>query len=225
MALSRRDALTHISHAMTAYRRAFVDAASEGDVYYNTEISTYLETTLLAVLNRIGSLHPFYAQQIEAVLQASPSMAYRLPALYAIASALYDAVDKDFLDDIGSLVRADVFTDQLDMAEHLLAEGYTLAAAVVVGISLETHLHQLARKNSIPLTFRTTRGDDAPKKADILNAELRANGTYNSLEQKNVTAWLDLRNKAAHGQADQFDARNVDDTLRGVRGFIAHHPA
>jgi hypothetical protein len=40
-----------------------------------------------------------------------------------------------------------------------------------------------------------------------------------------VTAWLDLRNKAAHGQYADYTKEQVALTLQGVRDFISRHPA
>jgi len=42
-----------------------------------------------------------------------------------------------------------------------------------------------------------------------------------SLDQKNVTAWLDLRNKAAHGLYDQYNREQVETMLKGVIEFSA----
>ena len=60
----------------------------------------------------------------------------------------------------------------------------------------------------------------SPKKADVMNADLVKAGLYEKLEQKNVTAWLDLRNKAAHGEYDKYTADMVAGLIFGVRGFI-----
>jgi hypothetical protein len=54
-----------------------------------------------------------------------------------------------------------------------------------------------------------------------LNAELRRIGAYGKLDQKNVTAWLDLRNNAAHGNYSNYNALQVENQLAGVREFIA----
>ena len=56
-----------------------------------------------------------------------------------------------------------------------------------------------------------------------MNAELGGAGVYNKLDQKNVTAWLDLRNKAAHGQYDQYTADQVTTVISGVQEFAARH--
>ena len=54
-----------------------------------------------------------------------------------------------------------------------------------------------------------------------MNNELATAGAYNKLDQKNVTAWLDLRNKAAHGSHAEYTAEQVEMMLTGVREFSA----
>ena len=60
-----------------------------------------------------------------------------------------------------------------------------------------------------------------PKKADSMNNDLASAGVYSKLDQKNVTAWLDLRNKAAHAQYGEYNADQVQNLLIGVREFAA----
>jgi hypothetical protein len=60
---------------------------------------------------------------------------------------------------------------------------------------------------------------------DAVNAELKAAGVYNGIEQKQVTAWLDLRNRAAHGEYDKYDEGMVKAMVEGVSGFAVRHPA
>jgi hypothetical protein len=102
-----------------------------------------------------------------------------------------------------------------------LEQGYKDPAAVVTGSVLESHLHKLCDKNSIPVV----NPDGSPKKADKLNAELTAGGAYNLLDQKSVTAWLDLRNKAAHGKYAEYTKDQVALMLENVRNFISRIPA
>ena len=45
-------------------------------------------------------------------------------------------------------------------------------------------------------------------------------GKYTVSEQKQVTAWLDLRNKAAHGKYSEYVKQQVGLMLDGVRDFI-----
>jgi len=114
-----------------------------------------------------------------------------------------------------------VFADFLEMAAELLDKKFKDAAAVIVGSVLEEHLRKLALAANIPVTD----SDDRPLKADTINADLRKADVYNKLEQKSVTAWLDLRNNAAHGRYDEYDLGQVVLLLADVRAFMIRHPA
>lgn len=59
----------------------------------------------------------------------------------------------------------------------------------------------------------------------VVNADLAGARVYSSLDQKNVTAWLGLRNDAAHGHYNEYTGEQVALMLQGVRDFITRHPA
>jgi hypothetical protein len=63
-----------------------------------------------------------------------------------------------------------------------------------------------------------------PRKAESLNADLAKSPAYGKLDQKNVTSWLDLRNKAAHGHYTEYNHQQVELLLASVRDFVARHP-
>lgn len=58
-----------------------------------------------------------------------------------------------------------------------------------------------------------------------MNTDLSSAGVYSKLDQKSITAWLDLRNKAAHGKYDEYSQEQVVVVVSGVRDFIVRHPA
>ncbi|MGA2200340.1 MAG: hypothetical protein ABSG40_00130 [Terriglobales bacterium] len=101
-------------------------------------------------------------------------------------------------------------------------EGYKDPAAVVVGSVLEAHLRKLCDKHGIAVVKAD---GTTPKTADALNAELAAAGIYSKLDQKSVTAWLDLRNNAAHGKYKEYTDEQVAVMLQGVRDFASRYPA
>ncbi len=123
------------------------------------------------------------------------------------------------------IAAAEIFSDFLEMAEHLLEENFKDPAAVLVGGVLEEHLRKLCVKNSLPLEFINTKGDVKPKKADTLNSDLMTAGIFTKLDQKSVTAWLDLRNKAAHSLYSEYTKEQVALFLQSVRDFITRYPA
>jgi type III restriction enzyme len=57
----------------------------------------------------------------------------------------------------------------------------------------------------------------------IIN-ELTKAGAYGRLDQKQITAWLDLRNKAAHGHYDQYSHAQVQGLVAGIREFVTRVP-
>ena len=107
----------------------------------------------------------------------------------------------------------------------LRAGGGIAAAAVIAGSSLEGHLRQLAKRWGVPVERTTPTGDLEPKKADAVNAELVKANAYSRLDQKNVTAWLDLRNKAAHGHYTEYQKEQVALMIDAIRDFITRCPA
>src|SRR6266487_3941494 len=110
--------------------------------------------------------------------------------------------------------------------DFLLSEGHKDAAAVMCGSELEKHLRKLCVCNGIDVfSFLGSTGDPQPKKAERLNAELASTNIYGKLDQKNVTSWLDLRNKAAHGDYHEYNQEQVLLMIQGVREFVTRFPA
>lgn len=141
-----------------------------------------------------------------------------------ILQALRDDYEGGYTRAIQELIHADLFSDFLEMAEYFLAEGYKDPAAVMAGGVLEEHLRKLCQKNTIPITEPTKSGQ-RPKKAESMNAELAGANVYSKLDQKSVTAWLDLRNKAAHAKYTEYVQEQVGLMIQGIRDFISRHPA
>lgn len=146
---------------------------------------------------------------------------YITPKLVGILKALRSEYEAGYMRSIAEVIHAEMFSDFLDMAEHLLDSSFKDPSAVLVGGVLEEHLRKLCIKNSLPIT----EADGSPKKADSMNAELSKTTVYNKLDLKSITAWLDLRNKAAHGKYNEYSKEQVVLMLQGVRDFIARTPA
>lgn len=138
-----------------------------------------------------------------------------------ILNTIRQEVEGGWLFALKDLIAAELFIDFLEMAEHLLEQGYKDPAAVIVGSTLENHLRQLYSANSIDTNRKNNRGRLVPKKADQLNSELAKKGVYNRLDLKNVTAWLELRNNAAHGKYNKYSQEQVSLMLSGVMNFMS----
>lgn len=175
--------------------------------------------SLSFILNLYGVNHPYYINFKQSVDQNKPEC---VEAGRGIINSIRTEIEKDWLSTFKGLLSAEIFSDFLDMAEYLLEQDYKDAAAVIIGSTLEEHLKQLSRKYNIPVENEKN-GKLIPKKADTLNNELVTASVYNLLDKKNVTAWLDLRNKAAHGKYDEYSKEQVENMLRGIMDFLSRN--
>ena len=133
-----------------------------------------------------------------------------------ICRALLADIRNGFLQTLEEIIHSDVFADYLEMADHLVGNGYKDAAAVIAGSTLEAHLRNLCAKFGVP-----TDTGGKPKKADTINADLMKAGAYGKIDLKNVTAWLGLRNDAAHGNYGAYDDKQVSLLISSIRDFIS----
>jgi len=144
-----------------------------------------------------------------------------ITGIISVLKSLKIAFESNLLSEINELIHADIFNDFLEMAEYLLSEGYKDSAAVMVGGVLEDHLKKLCQKNSIPII----KSDGTPIKTNQLNSDLYNAKIYNRGDNKNITAWLEIRNNAAHAKYSEYSEEQVKISLQGIRDFISRFPA
>jgi hypothetical protein len=183
-----------------------------------------ISTRAYAAIERISGKNSPYARQAEKIRGEQINEHDKAARLFGVLDSLSADVKAGYLQSLEELVHGELFGDFLDMAQHLAQAGYKDAAAVIAGSSLEAHLRQIAKRFGVPTDHVTSRGTE-PKKADQLNADLVKAGAYSILDQKNVTAWVDLRNKAAHGKYSEYTKEQVDLLIDSVRDFVTRHPA
>jgi hypothetical protein len=172
----------------------------------------------MTTIDRLASSQSTYVRQAN---ETTGFPGHVILTLAGILQALRSDVEAGYLESLTQLVHAEVFADFLEMASDLQEKGYKDAGAVIAGSVLEEHLRKLAGRSGIQID----KADGSPKKADTLNSELAAAGAFNKLQQKSVTAFLDLRNKAAHGLYGEYDHAQVAALIRDVRDFLLRYPA
>ena len=195
------------------------DNALVTDVVARTEISD-LRTRCMAAIVRASGLNSTYSASAAESRKQKANDFYSLSREVGMASALLSDIRNGYLASFEELLHGDVFGDYLDMASHLLKSGYKDAAAVLAGGTLEVHIRKMCNKLSI-----STSHGGKPKKTESLNSDLAKQGAYIKLDQKNVTAWLGLRNHAAHGHYSEYTKDQVELFLQGVQDFVTRHPA
>lgn len=179
-----------------------------------------LANRLYAAIERLTMPSSSHARAAELV-RAEDQTAYQLRVLIGIATALRDDIRDGWLTSVVELAHADTYAGYLEMAEGLNGQGYKDPAAVIAGTSLEVHLKALATKYGVDLQMANGR----QKMASVLNDDLKREGAYNALEHKQVTAWLAIRNSAAHGDFGEYDTAAVKGLIEGVGNFAVRHPA
>jgi hypothetical protein len=124
------------------------------------EVLLEARTMCAAAIERLSSAGSEYRRAAaEAIARHDgqiPGEAWR--ELVGILRALRAAYAGGYLKTLEDLVAADLFTDFLEAAEHLLDSGYKDAAAVIAGAVLEEHLRKLVRQaGERPPTIRADR--------------------------------------------------------------------
>ena len=193
------------------------------------EMGTLL-TKSISTIERITSAKSEYYKSIQIAFDEKNKYRYShngliLKHVVGIIQALKSDLENDYLKSLSEIIHSDLFSDYIDMSSHLLEEGYKDPAAVLTGSTLENHLRNLCVKNNIGIEYENNKGKIVPKKADSLNAELAKEEVYNKTYQKQITAWLDLRNNAAHGKYDQYNDTEVKLMISGILNFIQLYPA
>ncbi|MCV2361705.1 hypothetical protein LNV08_22315, partial [Paucibacter sp. TC2R-5] len=161
-----------------------------GKAFYKIPSGTYREwaTNVLNLLQRTfgeSSVHYKHFAESYSAFQGWVSDV-------EVSFGIFKAAEEDYLGgylfQIRTLARAEVLSDALDQAKELLRLGYKDPACILARVALESALKDLSAKNGV-----------AEGKLDRMNAELTKAGAFNVVKQKQITAWADIGNKAAHG--------------------------
>lgn len=215
------DIITRITELITLSDKVLeTKRNSDFGQYVSSEKFQELRSASLSFLqNSFGVDHPFYKEFNSKAKDATPTDTYEGRG---ILNAAKHEIFGGWLFTLKGLITAEIFSDFLEMSDYLLQENYKDPAAVMVGSVLEEHLRQLCIRNSISVE-KIVNGKPIPKKADLLNSELAKAEIYNKLDQKSITSWLDLRNKAAHGKYTEYSKEQVLIMYHGVVNFISRN--
>jgi len=165
----------------------------------------------LSVLERtVGVSDAYYRSFVERCTRTWRTDA---SAGVAIIESFRGDIAAGYLTRYGDLVAASILSDFLEMAEHLLTQGYKDPAASLIGAVLEDGLRKVAGNAGIPVTS----GDGL----DSLNGKCADAGIYGPLQKSQVNSVRIVRNEADHGHFEEYAAADVGAALETVRNLLA----
>jgi hypothetical protein len=165
----------------------------------------------------LGSSHTYAVEFVRSVSHAAGGIV--LDTWVTVGLGVLDALREDltngYLVNYKELVSAEVFTDLLEQAEHLLEHAYKDPAASLSGAVLEDGLRRIAALRGI-----------AAKKGNglsALNENCAKANVYNRLTQKRIQVWTEIRNKADHGHFGEYTDSDVREMVAGIRAFLSDY--
>jgi hypothetical protein len=193
--------------------------------YKKLDWSRYVEwrtksATLLSYVLPKDHIHRPSADTLLSVTATQGHLEWALSLLKGIKNDL----ESGFLDDLSSQIEAEIAADYMGQAEQLLHEGQKgkfdhIPAAVLSGAVLEKSLRQLCQQQQPKISIISQNGDH--KTLGPLIDDLKKAGLFNELKAKQLRAWADIRNKAAHGDFDQFSRSDVEQMIAGISTFLS----
>jgi HEPN domain-containing protein len=181
------------------------------------KFSTLKSGSLSFIKNVYGGNHPYYKNFEEDV---TTSRSTNASTALGILQSIKTEIENGWLSSLKGLVAIEIFTDLIEQAEYFLEEGYKDPAAIMAGSVLEEHLKRLCSENGLEISVEKNNKRVA-KKASLLNAELAKASVYSKLDSKLITAWQDLRNNAAHGNFEEYNADQVSTMITGIIEFVS----
>lgn len=196
------------------------------DVHYDVSAATTWITEAQAALEAGFPRAHAVLKRWEAVAGALPEKPHlvsypdTVDALRAVVVAARDQVKAGRLGSFADAVRAETVSELLDQADTLCSAGDVIAATVIAGGALETHLLHLCTRHNIPFA-----GDGSISSYEGAIAKARNAGTitlYDKSDSKHVTAWGGMRNDAAHDPLNFTRAKaDVSLMIEGIRQFVS----
>jgi len=152
-----------------------------------------------------------HARQLERVTERRRYEVGTVKAVKGVLIGALDDLENGFLIGQEFLVAGEVFDSVLGQARDLLGGGYKDVAAVLGRVVLEDALRRIARQEGL----------DPTQKASKLNDELKNAQRYGQPQWRQIQAWMDIGNSAAHGKFTDYDLQAASDMLDGIERFLA----
>jgi hypothetical protein len=163
----------------------------------------------ISAIHRLTNNRSIYKRQLEDIESNPKYNVYnRFSGILGILKALKVEIENDYIENISDIIMSEIIVDYLEMAENLLEINLKDPAAVIIGSTIEEKLRSLCVSNGISTLYEKNE-NKLPKTAEMMNQELYSNSIYNKNVMKAITAWMGIRNSAAHGKYDEYNQEQV----------------
>lgn len=184
----------------------------EGTPHYKVPSDMYKEwaTNVLNLLHRTFGESSIHYKNLAEHYSKFEGWISDFKDSYGIFRAAREDYEGGYLFNIRTLAKAEVLSDAIGQAKELLASGYKDPACILARVSLESALKDLASRYGV-----------SEGKLDRMNADLTKAGAYNMAKQKQITAWAEIGNKAAHGDWTHYTEQDATAMVSGVEILVA----
>lgn len=164
---------------------------------YNYRIYDFLHGISIPALNpgrTTISVAPHFQQQL-GILKAAKEM---------LSSKLLD---------LKSLVQADLFDSEIEVAKELARKGFLPATGAICGVIIEKHLHSLCERHNITITKKNPGIND-------LCVTLRNNDIIDVPQERFIMSCADIRNICDHYKKIEVTQTQIDNLLSDTKRII-----
>lgn len=167
-------------------------------------------TSAMDCIEKVWGKNSNYYANISESYQVKECFASKFRSSVGIFEAAYFDYKQGYMWTYRIALGSELLSDAISQGIELLKAKYKDSACVCGRIALETAIKELCFKNEIPIA-----------KLNKMNEDLCKAGVYNMGTQKQITAWADRGNDAAHGNFNNYSENDVSMMLEGIINFIS----
>ena len=191
-----------------------------GGVYYTypDSLEDRISAWFMKCENVIGVVFGIESLQMKRFLNIRDSkeiveLSEKLSNIKGLLDADLDDLKEGFLLGQEFIIANEVFDSVLEEAKFFIFEQKNKdIGAILLRIVLEDAIKRIAKKENL---------DIENKKASILDNELKASNYFIQTVWRQNQAWLDIGNKAAHGDFGEYDLTQVESFYNGLVNFLS----
>ena len=140
-----------LKSVISAYESAYSQAMHDNalvEIFSLTQI-TDLQMRCITAIERAAGRNSTYFERVMKMSMEKKRPYYQIACQIGVAKGLLSDIENGYLQSFEEIIHGDLFADYMEMAAHLVENGYKDPAAVLAGNTLEVHLRQLCKKHGV----------------------------------------------------------------------------